>query len=337
VLNDELAHDLQHFVAALELWNEHIQSRQPKVVFARSPMTPELTALAESCRNFGVPVVVGQHGVSREYEATYSQCRSIVFENSVSDLFLSYNPQSVEENDDSDYKYGRSIPVGLSSDYYRVPRFAFRNRKTPILYVSTGLFSGNFNRLKGGYTDIDRAEFELKMIESVLSRLPSRVLFKEYHFGTARYPESELICRTIDKHSNIDIFDEPVELVDFSLRRFSLIITSRATSTFGWCLMANKPLVVIDLPHDCPFKENIKDLLSNSVFFFSESDPDLVEKLIDLCSKSFKDIETEWKAKYEARQKFLDRYITGPGVGAGKRGANYIAAAINASCNSTSV
>ena len=324
ILRDELSLDLGRFTTAVPEWNLHIENRCPNIVFARSPMTPELTALAESCRNYGVPVIVGQHGISREYEDTYSRCRSIVLENSVSDLFLSYNPQSVVESDASVYKYGRTWPVGLSSDYYRVPRFALRNRMTPILYVSTGLFSGNFNQLKGGYTDIDRAEFELKMIESVLSRLPSRVLYKEYHFGTARYPESALIRRKIEKYSNIDIFDEPVELVDFSLRRFSLIVTSRATSTFGWCLMSNKPLVVIDLPYDCPFKENLKDLLSKSVFFFSESDPDLVEKLINLCSRSFKDIEKQWKAKYKARQNFLDQYVRGPGKDTGKRGADYI-------------
>ena len=92
--------------------------------------------------------------------------------------------------------------------------------------------------------------------------------YKTYHYGTARYAESEVLDKTIGQYQNIELFDEPVELVDFRLRQYRVIVTGRATSTFAWCLMADRPTVYIDFPMDSPLKDDVKEKLKKSVFFF---------------------------------------------------------------------
>ena len=323
VMADLLA-NLKKFSAYCHHWSSCINKRRPTVVVSRAPARTELLALSWSCREASVPLIVGQHGVAREIEKSLDRCRSIYYENTVADLFLSYNDQSVLVNNHSPFKYGESIAVGLSRDYFRPRRFAALNRKYPVAYVSTALLCGNINMLKGGSTDIERIDFEISILGKVFSRLPYGVTYKTYHYGTARYAESAVLHRTIGQYQNIELFDEPLELVDFCLRQYRVIVTGRATSTFAWCLMADRPTVYIDFPMDSPLKDNVKEQLKESVFLFSEADPDLFVKLSTFFNRDFSQIQAEWDSKAIARNQFLREYIVGPGKGAGYRASKMV-------------
>ena len=47
---------------------------------------------------------------------------------------------------------------------------------------------------------------------------------------------------------NINVIESEIDL-RYILAKFDLIITSRATSTVGWCAMTDKPLVFLEM-HD---------------------------------------------------------------------------------------
>jgi hypothetical protein len=181
MFSEAFDHDLNLYNAFVKAWSRYIDKKQPSVVFTRFPAAAELVALAEVCTRRGIPFVAGQHGVSREIEATYHRCRSVMYENSLTDLFLAYNQKSVDADKRSPFKHGESVAVGLSSNYFRVRKWAPKLRKYPIVYVSTGLLSGNVQMLKGGYTDIDRVDFEMQMVDNLFGRLSSGVMYKAYH------------------------------------------------------------------------------------------------------------------------------------------------------------
>lgn len=324
LLREQLRTDTTKFNSATHLWSQHLSERKPSIVFCRTPQSPELIALADACAKMAIPLVVGQHGVSREIEDSYHRCRSIILENSVLDLTLSYNAKSVEADNISPFRKGDSIAVGLSCDYHRAKRKAVLNKRFPILYVSTTLYAGNFNVFKGGYTDIDRAKLETHIIDEVLSKTGHGVIYKTYHYGTARYVEDKLLQKCVERHPNIKLLDEPAELTDIALKQYRLIITSRATSSMAWCLMADRPLVFIDIPFDCPFQPQAKEQLDKAVFLFSVSDPEFLDKLQHFFNRPLDNIEEEWKSKASARYSFMNDYVEGPGKGAGARAAKYI-------------
>jgi hypothetical protein len=324
LLKEKLQTDTTAFNSAANLWSQHLLDRKPSLVFCRAPQSPELIALADACTTMSVPIVTGQHGVSREIEDSYHRCRSLILENSVVDLTMSYNDKSVEANNTSPFRMGKSVAVGLSSDYYRVRKRVPINKRFPIIYVSTALSSGNFNVLKGGYTDIDRAKLETSIINEVLSKTGYGVVYKAYPYGMARYAEEKLLQKRVEGHPNIKMFDKPVELVDIALRQYRLIITSRATSSMAWCLMADRPLVLIDIPFDCPFQAQAREKLGKAVFMFSVADPEFLDKLQQFCSKPLDRIENEWESKASARYSFMNDYVDGYGKGAGAKGAKYI-------------
>jgi hypothetical protein len=324
-----LSNELGRFCGARASWRHELSKRKPKAVFLGPPMRPEMLGMIAACRESGIPTISGQHGVSREIEDTFDRCRSVFYENSAVDLLLCYNRRSVIQSESSVFKMGASSAVGMSKDYYRTQRSAPQSRKHPILYVSTALLSGSVNMLKGGFTDIQRVRMELNIVDNVLGKIPYGVVYKSYHFGTARYAETGIVERQAARHQNIRVFDEPVELADFFPTRYRLIITSRATSTMAWCLMARKPLILIDIPEDSPLKADVKAKLADSIFLFSAADPNLYDKLAGFCARGFDKIDKEWQEKESSRRGFIENYVEGSGKDAGNQAAASVVQLLN--------
>lgn len=312
MLREELLSDLQSFSHFKRVWHNELGSANPKSVFTRSPVGPELISLVQVCRDREIPVISGQHGVSREIEATYHDCRSVVYENTLTDIFFAYNDASVEAGNLSPFRYGKSIVAGLSRDYTRVMKRRAPRVKKGILYVSTALLSGNINMLKGSFTDIDRVQFEWEMVKQVFSTLNDKVVYKAYHSGTARYPEEKFLREHIANYPQIEYFDEPLELVDFPIKKHRLIISCRATSSIAWCLMAGTPLLVINFPRESPFKSSVEAELRKSVFFLSADDYEFFRKVRELCNMDPERLIERWSAKKDHRKAFLEKYVSGP-------------------------
>ena len=310
MVREELARDLAVFQQCKKIWEPYLKRQHVDAVLTRSPVGPELIALVQVCRDLKTPVIAGQHGVSREIEETYHSCRSVMYENTLTDLFLAYNEESVKADMRSPFRFGDSLPVGLSADYSKVSNRKSLKKRSGVLYVSTALLSGNINMLKGGMTDIDRIRTERDFIDKVLGELEERVTFKNYHSGAARYTEDSYLRTQIAKYPGISFFDEPLELVDFPIKAFRLMIVCRATSTFAWCLLADIPTIVVDFPNESPFKKSILPALKDSVFYFSAADTDVFDRVLEMCVMSPKKLELAWQAKGNDRREFMSRYIS---------------------------
>ena len=87
------------------------------------------------------------------------------------------------------------------------------------------------------------------------------------------------------------------------MKYFKVIITSRATSTIGWCLLSNKPLIFINVPYWFELKEEMKELFQKSMFYFNYSDKNCLSSLKDLLSLSLNEIEKLWNEKEKDRKK----------------------------------
>lgn len=321
LVKDELARDLWIYNFSFNWWHGVLIKRNPAIVLMRTPARPELLALSSKCKQLGIPTVAAQHGVSREIEDSFRHRHVVANENAVVDLTLVYNQRSLHISNKSPFCVGESVVTGLSADYYRRRSTAYKVPVAPVVYVSTGLLMGNFNMLKGSWTDIDRIRFEINLIDDVLSKVKSDVVYKAYPHGMSRYAEENTVEKRIAQSPNIKLFDAPIELVDFPLHRFELIITARATSTLAWCLMANRPLALINLPGESSLHKEIKNIFSEALFLFDGDTSTSTSRLHEFLSKPREEIEDEWLSKTPARKILMKEYIEGESRNAGKRGA----------------
>jgi hypothetical protein len=322
VLNDTVERDIAEFYSAKLKWRSILSERTPSVILTRCPIAPIFMALGEAARDLGIPTAAAQHGVGREIDAI-NPIRAALLDNGVVDYFLAYNESARLVDEQSPFRRGVSLPIGLSADYFRVMRPALPNKTYPVIFVSTALLSGQVNNLKGGWVDIDRVQFELKLIKEVFAKLSYGVIYKQYP-GTVRYPDPDIIQTAVRRTPNVHIFDYPVELVDMRLTQYQVILCARATSSVAWCLMADRPLAIIDTPEESPLRDDVKNMLEEAVFLFREDDPDLIPQLTEFLARPFADITAEWQAKAAARARLLEHFISGKGRGAGKRGAKIL-------------
>lgn len=294
------------------------------VVLSNFPGGPRMMALGEACRQVGVPLVVGQHGVTREISGSHDSTE-VNYENAVADLFLAYNDESVRVTQAAPYGRGAAVAVGLPTSYGRLrPALVRRNRSHPLLYVSTALLAGNINMLNGGLSDIDRVRREITLVERGLGRLPHGVLYKTYP-SRDRYIDPDPVLSAIAARPNMAVFDRPVDL-RYLIAEHQVVIASRATSTIAWCLMSDRPFIFLDMPDNGALRPEARAAFADGLFLFDWRDDDMPERLGDFLSRPLAEIEAEWRRRAEARRLLRERYFVGPGLGAGRRAAAAIRA-----------
>ena len=166
------------------------------------------------------------------------------------------------------------------------------------------------------WTNLEKDQFESDLLERCLARLPHSVTVKPYL--APGYPGKLESLKVIEKSSNLTLYSKGYDL-RYIARNFRVLITARATSTLGWCLLADRPLVYLDLPDQYPLWDDARESLARSVFFFDMSSLDAVDRLREFLSQPLEVIEQEWSARAEERKKFIERYISSGPRGFGKR------------------
>lgn len=323
MFRNDLAGDLKTYWAGRGGWLEALQpyERDKTVLLTNFPGSAEAIALADSCHELHIPVVAAQHGITREISAVHSPIE-VFFENGVADLFLVFNEAAQRITDASPFRLGHSQTVGLSSAYGRMAGRRRRNANFPILYISTALMKGNVNLATGGASDFLRSERERAILEQVLSRLPHNVLYKSYP-SRDRYVDPDPLFAEIDRYSNVARFNDRVDLRYFA-HEHELLIASRATSTIGWCLMADRPLVFIDSPDDSPLSKRARQLFDAGLFVFDWRDPDMLSALRMFLSQPLAEIKSQWKERAQDRALLIRQLVSATSTGAGRRGAHAI-------------
>ena len=312
------------FEAARRHWSAQLPNLFPDrrgAILTFFPGTPEIIALGAVGREKGIPLVAFQHGVAREINSAHkmSEC---TYENAVSDILFTFNEAATDVSRNIPFARGRVETVGMRLAYGRLKKRGFVKACEPILYVSTTLLSGNINLQGGSHSDAERVRQELTLIDQTFVRLPHAVAVKLYP-AAPRYAEPDLVAERLEQCDNVRRLDSEVDL-RYLVSRFRVIVTSRATSTLSWCLMSDLPLVFLNSPNHAPLKEKVRTAISDAVFLFDWSEPDMLTKLRIFLSRPLTQIEDEWSHKADARRAIIRRYIAGPGTGSGRRAAEIL-------------
>ncbi len=329
MVRTEMSRFLGTHAATRVAWRGQLRGLRTRrtVLVTNFPGGPEGVSLAETCREMGISFIVAQHGVTREISDTHRPIE-VYFENGTSDLFLTFNQRAQELTEASPFARGHVRTVGLPRAYRRLSRRQGQNRDFPILYISTALMKGNVNLATGGASDIDRVVRERAIVNNVLAHLPQKVLYKTYP-SRDRYVDTDPLYDDLERHANVGVFRHNVDLRYF-IREHQVLIASRATSTIGWCLMADRPLVFINFPDDSPLSPDARAAFEAGVFVFDWTSSDMLDDLRAFLSRPIEMIRADWQAKARKREQLIRDFITPYRSGAGRRGA---AAVLEASSN----
>ena len=292
------------------------------VLLSNAPSNLAGFAVTKLCREKGIPVISAQHGVSKEICATHGEL-SVNYETNVSDCFITYNSHSARTSQLAYFARGSSFVAGTPSRYSRIKHItSSKTGNAPIVYVSTNLYKGNLGLFGTWMTDYDRALNEQNIVRDVLSKIPYQISYKTYPEENRRYADRDPLIEEIGKHANIKLFDEKVD-VRFFLSQYKVIVTSAATSTLGWAIMAGTPVVFINVENNMPLFEEARELFSKGLFLF-EGTEESYRKLLEFLSKPIATIEHEWDQKKDDREILIKEYFSEFKGGAGKRAARMI-------------
>jgi hypothetical protein len=303
---------LKFFWKSKSQWQDTVKEckHQKKVLLINAPGNIKWSALTSVCREYGIPVVSTQHGVTHEICATHGEVSS-KYDINFSDLFLAYNLYSKKISESSYFSRGNSCVVGISARHIRMREsYYFRNRSDiPIAYVSTNLYRGNLSAFSTWKTDYDRSLCENRLISDVFGRLPHKVLYKAYPEENRRYADHDPVIETIHTKENIELFNSKVDM-RYLLRKHRILITSIATSTIGWLVMSEKPVVFINRYADNPLTKEAHVAFSKGLFLFDDIDKNFHENLYKFLSLPIDKIEELWKKKEVDRNYMINHFFT---------------------------
>ena len=128
----------------------------------------------------------------------------------------------------------------------------------------------------------------------------------------------------IDKIKNIELVYTSKDLLNY-FDEISLIITSRATSTLSWCILANIPLIFIDHDKEFRLKNKARKIFKNSLIYFDKNQRFFNRDLLNYLSKPLVEIKKDWENKKINRKKLIEKYISSDvGETAGKVAADHL-------------
>jgi hypothetical protein len=275
-------------------------------VFFGFPSSMLDIALIKHLHKNHIPTASFQHGVSREISEEIL-CVDVLFEASLADVSYVFNQNNKKTLEKSLYPFNEIAVCGLPEDMRRVQKtMQGYNSKAKFLYVSTNLNSGNTGMMcRTGWSDLEKTKGELAIVEKVLSKLRDGIAYKPYF--SLRYADKSHEVDVAIKAENIDVIDREIDL-RYILAPYDLIITSRATSTVGWCAMAGKPLVFLEM-HDNRLSPAARGAFDKAFFVFDALDAEFHNDLLEFLSKPFMEIFALWEDKAEHRQLCIDNFF----------------------------
>ena len=267
-------------------------------------------------------LVSSQHGVTREINFFHKEIRCLL-ENSVSDLLFLQNSEGKKISDNSKFRKGKSIVVGAPKQMYQSKKVSFFLKQKRIFYISTRFSAGSMQMLQGYINDYQRTIREQNLVRYVFSQVPHKINFKAYPCIDP-YVDIDPVFHEIKKTNNLKLINSSKDL-QFYLNEIRIIITSRATSTLGWCLFSNKPIIFINYNDHAAVRNNLVKLFKKSLIFFDANEKNFFSKLkIDL-SQSLNKIEADWEKKKYHRSILIKKYFNANDQkNAGKVGAKFL-------------
>jgi hypothetical protein len=228
-------------------------------------------------------------------------------ESSGSDLVVAFNEEMVRLNDENPLSRAKCVAVGLPREFRKLKKKSRRTISHPVWYIRTSLYQSNLSRLHRGLCDWDMYQREIKLIESVFSKLPHGVIYKPY--PAIRYLDPDPAIECASKCNNMRVYEERLDL-RYEVTKCRVLVTSGATGTVSYCLMSDRPTVFISGSNFMPLKKDIAERFEACLFLFDESDPDFIDKLRGFLEQPLDQIDAQWRAKAVERRDFVQNYLS---------------------------
>ncbi len=316
---------MSRYRASLPLWQAALvdaRARRPRAVLTNILLSPEALGLHRVLRELGIPLIVFQHGVSPEINASAVN-RGVALDNVGCDLAITFNAEMARLCEENPIGGAPAVVAGIPADYQRASRR--RRGANRIWYVSTSLYQSNLGRLHRGMADAEIYTNELDLIDKVLARLPHRVVYKPY--PALRYLDDDPLLVHAARQENIEIHEERLDL-RYLARKARLLLTCGASSTISRCLMSDKPTVLINSPNNLPLGDAARAAFAAGIFLFDGAAEDFHEQLRAFLSQPFEEIEHAWDARAEPRRHLIETFFSAPHSDPAGRAADAVVAKI---------
>ena len=319
-----LRNSLSQYLAWIDAWRaqlDRVSHLKPRGILTNPNGGPPSLALFAASNDANLPVYSFHHGIAMEF----SQSEVSYFarhENTCADLSFCFSEVASAQLDQSPYPHCATIAVGLPKEYFGVSKTPEHPKLADICYASTALYCANFPPALAIHSpDVAMARLEIRLIDEVLEALPHDVLYKPY--PAMRYLDVDPVVARARASAKIKVYEDGLDL-RYVARRTRVLVTSRATSTFVWCLLSGRPTIFIDVADQLPLRPQTLQELKDAAFVFETSEPNCMASLHDLLQQPLEQIERQYLDKATARAKFIKRFLSANESGAGKRAARTI-------------
>ena len=283
------------------------------------------------CREAGIRVLDFEHGVTTGLSA-HSQAKIRFSEATACDEMFVCSETAAAGFAAASRQPPAIHNVGLSEQTRvmvrpRLQRFLARQALSlkgdhpAVMHVSTTPFMTN--QRSGPYLYTESAVFDQNrvLIDTVYNRLAGwQVLFKDY--PTQRFPYEPAIDGYTRPASHIQFL--ATEDLRYVRAAADVIVTGVPTSTLGWCIGVDVPLIWMDSPFTPLLEPGLEDAFRDSFLFIDQRDPAWPEQLRGLLGQGRAAIEAEWQRKRKVREETLRRHIIGPQESPGRQAAKII-------------
>ena len=274
-----------------------------RMVLTNYPARPERLALAQLCREKGIPFAGFQHGVSSEicedHDSTFSSYEAFICSHN-----YVFNRKAAAVANAIPMRRGMAETVGMPGDFRRTGRRAILSRKKQaILFASTAAYAGYSGKINyGPQSDLGMLEFEIEVLQAVLGKLHHPVVYKSY--PATRFVDSDPVLEIAKALPNVNLSDDFVDL-RYLLASYPVVVTARATSTLSWCVMSGKPVVFIDTADSMRLRPDILPLFQDGIFVFSTQDTNWASALRNFLDQPIAEIERQWRERHVARHRLI--------------------------------
>lgn len=293
-----------------------------KALLSNMLKNPVEYGLAVACREKGVKSFCFQHGICREISPHFDYIPQIT-ESNLPDYFIANTKKGAEVSLGFPFTKAETHAVGITKDHYAGKSFVKHPEFPEVFYISTNVYTNNTGFIKAGGDDKLAYDSEVFVIDDILSHVNKDILYKAY--PTQKYLDADPCYEEVLKHKNLKLYLEDKDLRYIS-KHARVLISSKATSTFNWCFLTNKPFIFFDHPHLAPLRKELIPVFKEMLFYFDLTEEGVVEKVRALLDKPIEDIEALYNAKNkkDTRRTFITENYYDVEKGAEKRAFDFV-------------
>tara|TARA_B110000238_G_scaffold73668_1_gene81117 strand:+ start:1309 stop:3246 length:1938 start_codon:yes stop_codon:yes gene_type:complete len=195
-----------------------------------------------------------------------------------------------------------------------------KNIECSLIHVSPYPYSGNRRLGFGSPTETEVFEIEENFIK-IYDNSNKTVFYKTYPAN--RLPYNASLENIFSNYKNIKFMGD----LDYRYIRsaFDIIVTGGPSSTFSWCLSANKPLIFFDSEIIYPLINNkVRELIKKSVFYINLDKNNWKIKFNEIISLPYEDLVEKWNNMYFSRTIFIKKHIFCDNKNPSAKVANFI-------------